>query len=203
MGHLMKISHFLIAAALSGASFSVDALDRKRCVSKIFQNFERLENTGHSKVLARPKGDLLKLSHQYELTCPWQVEGDFNGDKQIDWAGVAQKDGKYELLVYLSGPRKYFYRHIKTYDAFPKDTYFTVATYKKIFETAKGQVPSIFPAQFTFVENRLRKRSVAYGWVENKVSPIHYFESEYVLEKEVIEEQQIPEKKVKTILDER
>ena len=197
----MKKINYLIPLLGIGLNTNVSAIDYDTCKSSLSDTFIRIENTGHSPILAKPKGDLLALSRQYEMLCPWQVEDDFNGDKTEDWVGILQKEGKYELVAYLSGPKKHFPQIIKQYTSFPSDTYLTSTSYKWIFKLSSGKIPSTFPANRVLVENELGNYSKAYGWVEKQLKAIHKFDSDYELEKPKPETKK--REKNKRILDER
>lgn len=172
----------IFTAVASLVCCSASALDYKNCRSKLFKEFELTENTGHSKVLARPKGRLLALSHQYEILCPWQIEGDFNGDNRVDWVGVAQKEGKYSLLAYLSGPKKHYLQKIKDYKAFPSDVHLGQTTFHTMYKRSGNKLKSIFPARNVVIENVVDKNATVYGWKNKKLSPIHHYEGDFKLE---------------------
>lgn len=160
---------------------SASALDYKNCRSQIFRALELAENSGYSNVLARPKGRLLALSQQYEILCPWQVEGDFNGDNRTDWVGVAQKDGKYSLLAYLSGPKKHYMLKLKDYQEFPSDMHLSRSTFKSIFIRSGNKLQTIFPARNVVIENVIDKNATVFGWRDKKLKEIHHYEGDFKL----------------------
>ncbi len=174
----MNLLKSILLISLLAVSSDIYAIDYMTCKSKFYQTLEQIENTGHSPIYAKPKGDLLKLSKRYEILCPWQIEADFNGDNKIDWIGILQKKGKYELVAYLSGPKKHFVRVIKQYKEFPNDVFLTKTSYQWLFKTAKGKVPSIFPAKFVLSENKLNESSNAFGWVNQKLKNIYQYNNE-------------------------
>lgn len=184
----MKKKLILATLLTNFASLSVTAMDLRNCSSKLFKELELTANTGHSSVLARPKGRLLALSHQYEIMCPWQLEGDFNGDNRNDWIGLAQKDGKYSLLAYLSGPRKHYVQKLKEYPEFPSDMHLSKTTFKSIFIRSGNKLNSIFPAQMVFIENVIDKNATVYGWRKDKLMTIHHYEGDYKLNQLSLEE---------------
>ncbi len=165
-----------------GFASGSEAINYNTCKSKLYETLERIENTGHSPVLAKPKGDLLQLSERFEILCPWQIEADFNGDGKKDWAGILQKDGKYELVAYLSGPRKHEVSILKQYSKFPSDTFFTRTSYKWLFKTSKGKIPSTFPAKLILSENNTDGSAVAYGWVDKELKNIHSYKHRITLD---------------------
>ena len=161
---------FLSISAILLALFSTHSygLNKRTCTSDLFKNFEVVENTGHSRVLARPKGTLKQFTERYEISCPWQLEADVNGDKTKDWVGIAQIEGRYELVAYVSGPKKHYHRVLKRYEGFPSDIYLRVMVYKFLFKRMEGKVDSIFPASLTILENDMGGNSIAYGWSDTK-----------------------------------
>lgn len=164
----MKLTHIALSAALGLMASDSKALNLETCKSKLFKQLELVEKTGHSRVLARPKGRLKQFTEKFEILCPWQVEADFNGDKQKDWIGIAQIEGKYELLAYLSGPKKHYPRVIKRYKDFPSKIYLMTSAYKFAFHRSKGKIASIFPAQFTLYESNMDGITNVYGWDDTK-----------------------------------
>ncbi|MCW8879294.1 MAG: hypothetical protein OQK04_05370, partial [Kangiellaceae bacterium] len=164
----MRILLTISVGIIAIFSFESYALNKQTCTSDLFKNFELVENSGHSRVLARPKGNLKQFADRYEISCPWQLEADFNGDKTKDWVGIAQIEGRYELVAYISGPKKHYHRVIKQYDEFPSSTYLRVMVYKFLFKKMEGKIDSIFPASLTVLENDMNGNSSAYGWSDTK-----------------------------------
>jgi len=159
-------------------STGLQALDRKQCTSEIFKRFQLVERSGYNKAYARPKGDLLKLTQQYELTCPWQVERDLNDDGKLDWVGVAEKKGQYSLIAYLSGTPRYKVQTIKQYPSFPQDSYLTLVYFKEL-KRIMGKPNRKSGAKFSLVENQLRKNSIIYRWNGEQLEELYAYSGDY------------------------
>ena len=71
-------------------------------------------------------GKLRELALQMEILCPWQVEAEINGDNQLDWVGIIQRNKKLELVAYISASPKYKFQVLHTYQFFPEQSYLKV-----------------------------------------------------------------------------
>ncbi len=132
-----KISFAIVICYLSAipyakaSSLASEIRSGEYCRTQIFDNFKLVEKSGH-EAISNPGGALLSYAVNAEIMCPWSMEFDLNGDGNKDWAGYVRKDGRYYLLAYLSGLRKYTLEQIDSSSKPPSNQFIGWAQVKTI-----------------------------------------------------------------------
>ena len=153
------------------------AINTENCTSKIFKRFQDVHKTGHNKAHARPKGALLGLSREFGIQCPWQLEGDFNNDKRVDWIGVAEKGGLYYLIAYLSGTPEYKVQQLKRFSKFPGNVHLSTIDAQRLAEITKSKTNKF--SRHYLVINQIDENAMVYMWNSTQLVPFHQYEGEF------------------------
>jgi len=165
----MKNLHFIALTLISTVSYSSLADEFTACKSDLTKQMKRFEKTAFTVPRKIPSGDLKEYAIQMEIFCPWQIEIDLNGDKQIDWVGVIHKQKKYELVAYISGTRKYTRHVLHVYDFFPEQSYL------KVLRNPKYSQNKLYSSKYHLAEVALNETSRVYAYRKDKMSVIHQY----------------------------
>jgi len=168
-----------IALSLTGiCSLTINANEFPTCKSDLTKQMQRFEKTDFTVPRKIPTGNLREFALKMEILCPWQIEADFNGDKQKDWVGIIKRNERYELVSYMSALRKYNVQVLHSYEFFPEQTYLKI-TKKKVTKT-KAQIGKRF--NYDLAEITLNETSRIYSLNNNKYTVIHQYEDVTVLD---------------------
>ncbi len=173
----MKVINLLIITSLLFAANLAKA-QHKPCHYKTFERFLLVEKTGHRLSAQRPVGELAIRMADFEISCPWQLETDLNGDRKKDWVGLLKKDGKYSYTAYISSPGSYKTINIMEFQFFPEDTHIEVISTKEL-ALMLGNKKIKSSAKFALVINKIKENSQIYAWDGKTLSFAHSYKGAY------------------------
>lgn len=119
----MKNLYIIALSLTTSLSLSLQAEQFPICRSDLIKQMKRFEKTEFTVPRKIPSGNLRDYALKMEILCPWQIEADINGDKQLDWAGIIYRNNQFELVAYLSTNRKFQLQVLHTYQFFPEQSY--------------------------------------------------------------------------------
>ncbi len=157
--------------------------EESHCETKLFKYLQGFEKNSLSLPKRDPQGDLATLAERYEILCPWSLEGDLNGDRKTDWAGVVYRDHKYQLVIYLSQTVSFKPYILQTYKKFPKDTFIQLIRIKDIIAKS-GNSSLLSPAKYGIVAKQLSGTSNIYLWTKDQMAMVYDYPDDTVIEEE-------------------
>jgi len=113
----------LTAINCQSASLESEIRSGEYCQSEVYKKFKIIEKTNHKRLKFSPNARLMEFVVSMELMCPWEVQRDLNGDKQMDWSGYVKIGDQYQLIAYLSNRRGYTLQEITTLTKKPNNNF--------------------------------------------------------------------------------
>ena len=159
------------------------------CQSDIVKKMKRFENSQIAIPRNLITGKLREYALQNEILCPWEIEADINGDRQLDWIGVIQRNEKYELAAYISASSKYKLHILHTYQFFPEQSYLKI---KKQNSIKNGRNKNSKKELF---EVTLNDNSRVYRWNGKKMEIIRSFIDKTLIKTQDSNDLEIPRKR--------
>ena len=144
--------------------------------ASLYKQLKILDNTPTALPKQRFSGALRKLVIQREMICPWEIQADFNADSKLDWIGFVYRDHQYQLIAYLSGPRRHNVHTLKTFKKFPNQAFLTKLSSKEAIQLSNNQSGNNrikdSQSKFALVENQLKRHSRIYVWQNESLKVI-------------------------------
>ncbi|WP_444994381.1 hypothetical protein [Aliikangiella sp. IMCC44359] len=169
---MKKLSDYLVVTLIA-IFISTPALEVKAqqpdCNTKLSSQLISQSKEPISLPKRTPRGDLLEYIHLYELICPWRVERDFNSDGKSDWAGIVYRENQYQLAAFISTRDAFQLQIIKTYKAFPLNTFLKAASVRDVKVQTENQMRA-YPFQYALVETKIKQVSNIYSWNKGKLT---------------------------------
>lgn len=173
----MKKLHFIALSIATMASSSLFANSLPICKSTLTQQMKRFEKIEFTIPRKVPRGMLKKYATKMEILCPWQLELDLNGDKQTDWAGIIHREGRFELVAYLSANKKFSLQVLHQYHFFPEQNLLRIIRNQKFKKNVYGSI------KYNLQEMSFNSDSRVYSFVNGKMKVVE----QYLVEKKTKE----------------
>jgi len=172
----MKKHHFIALTITGILSAPVIANDFPVCKSDLTKQMKRFEKSEFTVPRKQPIGKLKEFSRRQEILCPWQIEFDFNGDRQKDWIGIISRNQQYELVAYLSASPKDKLQVLHSYRFFPENSYL------KILRNPGYQRNQLASKKYQLAEITLNDSSRIYAYRKGEMVVIHNYLDETSVE---------------------
>ncbi|MGX5174413.1 hypothetical protein ACUR5C_10375 [Aliikangiella sp. IMCC44653] len=171
---MLKLSPLVIAGLFT---FNASA-NSVECSAEITKKLKQVNQSTFQLARQTPSTPLAEHSREFEITCPWAIQFDFDGDRRTDWAALTIKDGVYYLVGHFSNFGKSQFLEIKRYNNFPEMMYLSFMTVTEFKLKAEHQRNLKDTPKFLLIENKIDGISQAYQWNGQMMFEVGSFGSE-------------------------